>query len=125
MANVDAPAPPKLAPAAPLLNDPPDSGAGKWLALAAALLGWMFDGAANVGYLLVGFAGLALLQLIGLFREWLLAAGLPESTVEMLVRNNGWRLMMLLGTVPAILTFFIRLFVPESEKWEKEQASGN
>jgi MFS family permease len=78
-----------------------------------------------VGYLLVGIAGLALLQLIGLFREWLLGVGLPEGTVEMLVRNNGWRLMMLLGTLPALLTFVIRIFVPESEKWEKEQESGS
>ena len=249
MAQVDTPAPPKPALGAPGLHEPPASSSGKWLALAAALLGWMFDGAemgifsmigrqavrdllqtnnesvvglwfgiitagflvgaatggvlfgwlgdrigrvramalsvltyalftglcgvvgqawqvgllrfiaslgmggewslgvalvmevwpnksrafmagligaaANVGYLLVGFAGLALLQLIGVFREWLLAIGLPDSTVEMLVRNNGWRLMMLLGTVPAILTFFIRIFVPESEKWEKEKATGN
>jgi MFS family permease len=85
----------------------------------------LIGAAANVGYLLVGFAGLALLQLIGLFREWLLGVGLPEGTVEMLVRNNGWRLMMLLGTLPALLTFVIRIFVPESEKWEKEQESGS
>jgi hypothetical protein len=50
---------------------------------------------------------------------------MPETWVEMLVRNNGWRLMMLLGTVPAVLTFFIRLFVPESDKWEKERAAGS
>jgi MFS transporter, SHS family, sialic acid transporter len=96
-----------------------------WPNKSRAFMAGLIGAAANVGYLLVGFAGLALLQLIGVFREWLLAAGLPESTVEMLVRNNGWRLMMLLGTVPAILTFFIRMFVPESEKWEKEQATGS
>src|SRR5262245_26799516 len=45
MAQVDTPAPPKPAPAARLLDEPPSSGAGKWMALAAALLGWMFDGA--------------------------------------------------------------------------------
>jgi len=33
--------------------------------------------------------------------------------------------MMLLGTAPALLTFLIRMFVPESEKWEKEQATGS
>src|SRR5687767_6241425 len=96
-----------------------------WPNKSRAFMAGLIGAAANVGYLLVGFAGLALLQLIGLFREWMLAAGLPESTVEMLVRNNGWRLMMLLGTVPAILTFFIRMFVPESEKWEKEKEAGS
>src|SRR5215467_8565699 len=46
MAQVETPAPPKPASAAPLLNEPPSSsGAGKWMALAAALLGWLFDGA--------------------------------------------------------------------------------
>src|SRR5688572_15870999 len=33
--------------------------------------------------------------------------------------------MMLLGTLPALLTFFIRMFVPESEKWQKENAAGS
>ncbi len=96
-----------------------------WPNKSRAFMAGLIGAAANVGYLLVGFAGLALLQLIGLFREWMLAVGLPESTVEMLVRNNGWRLMMLLGTLPALLTFVIRIFVPESEKWEKEQESGS
>jgi hypothetical protein len=55
----------------------------------------------------------------------MLSIGLPESWVEMLVRNNGWRLMMMLGTLPAVLTFFIRLFVPESGKWESEKEKGS
>jgi hypothetical protein len=31
---------------------------------------------------------------------------------------------MICGALPAVLTFFIRLFVPESEKWAEENASG-
>ena len=31
---------------------------------------------------------------------------------------------MLVGAVPALLTLFIRLFVPESEKWQKEKDAG-
>ena len=96
-----------------------------WPNQSRAFMAGLIGAAANVGYLLVGFVGLALLQLIGTFRERMLAIGLPEDWVEMLVRNNGWRLMMILGTVPAMLTFFIRMFVPESEKWEKEQATGS
>jgi MFS family permease len=96
-----------------------------WPNRSRAFMAGLIGASANVGYLLVGFAGLALLTLIGTFRTWLLAVGLPEEWVEMLVRNNGWRLMMLLGTAPAILTFFIRLFVPESHKWEKEQEAGS
>jgi hypothetical protein len=35
-----------------------------------------------------------------------------------------WRLLMVCGALPALLTFFVRLFVPESQSWEKEQQSG-
>jgi MFS family permease len=32
---------------------------------------------------------------------------------------------MMVGALPAILTFFFRLFVPESERWEKEKGRGS
>jgi MFS family permease len=85
----------------------------------------LIGAAANVGYLLVGLVGLVLLQVIGNLREGMLAIGMPETWVEMLVRNNGWRLIMIMGTIPAVLTFFIRMFVPESEKWERERELGS
>jgi SHS family sialic acid transporter-like MFS transporter len=96
-----------------------------WPNRSRAFMAGLIGAAANVGYLLVGFVGLALLDLIETFESWMLAAGMSESLVEMLVRNSGWRLMMMLGTLPAVLTFFIRIFVPESEKWEKEQKKGS
>ena len=34
------------------------------------------------------------------------------------IQDNSWRWVMLVGAAPAALTFLIRLFVPESEKWE-------
>jgi MFS transporter, SHS family, sialic acid transporter len=95
-----------------------------WPNKSRAFMAGLIGAAANVGYLLVGFVGLGLLGFIGTFKDWMLAAGIPDGTVEMLVRNNGWRLIMILGTAPALLTFFIRIFVPESEKWEKEQEKG-
>ena len=45
MAQVATTAPPKPTTVSPPLSHEPPSGAGKWMALAAALLGWMFDGA--------------------------------------------------------------------------------
>src|SRR5206468_8693107 len=96
-----------------------------WPNKSRAFMAGLIGAAANVGYLLVGFIGLALLSLIGTFRDALLAVGLPEGWVETLVRNNGWRLIMIMGTIPALLTFFIRMFVPESHKWEKEHATGS
>src|SRR5207237_10134652 len=52
------------------------------------------------------------------------AIGLPGTWVTPLLANSGWRLLLFLGAVPALLTFFIRLFVPESERWQQEQKRG-
>lgn len=38
------------------------------------------------------------------------------------VTEQSWRVVMLAGVIPALLTFFIRLFVPESHKWRLAQA---
>ncbi len=95
-----------------------------WPNRSRALMAGLIGAAANVGYLLVGFLGLGISQVPGTVRNWLLATGLPEIQVSHLVANDAWRLLMILGVAPALLTFFFRLFVPESEKWEKEQASG-
>lgn len=34
------------------------------------------------------------------------------------ITPTSWRWVMMVGAAPALLTFFIRLFVPESEKWK-------
>ena len=35
---------------------------------------------------------------------------------------GNWRTIMIIGALPAVLTFLIRLFVPESEKWQESVA---
>ena len=40
------------------------------------------------------------------------------------ITQDSWRWVMMVGAAPALLTFFIRLFVPESSKWEEERDSG-
>jgi MFS family permease len=52
--------------------------------------------AANCGFVLIG----------------LLAAHVP-------VTQTSWRWMFLVGAAPAVLTFVIRLFVPESARWQQ------
>lgn len=59
--------------------------------LMAALIG----ASANLGYCLIAVFGIVF----------------PIS-------QNSWRWVMMVGAAPAALTFFIRLFVPESEKWK-------
>lgn len=96
-----------------------------WPNRSRAFMAGLIGAAANVGYLLVGFAGIALNSILGGLHSSLLSMGVGEGLAETLVANQGWRIMMLLGTAPAALTFLIRIFVPESERWEKEQGEGH
>jgi MFS family permease len=40
--------------------------------------------------------------------------------IKFKVTPESWRWVMLAGAAPAVLTFFIRLFVPESERWQEQ-----
>ena len=78
-----------------------------WPNRSRAFMAGLIGASANVGYLLVGFVGLALAAVLSEMEGWLLGLGLSQQIVERLVANSGWRLMMLTGTLPALLTFFI------------------
>src|SRR5579871_6472021 len=95
-----------------------------WPEKSRALLAGLIGAAANVGFLLIAAVGFGLTTLLQQTESGLLTLGLSESWVHTLVMNNGWRLLMLFGAAPALLTFFIRLFVPESERWQHEQKRG-
>ncbi len=95
-----------------------------WPDRSRAWLAGLIGAANNVGALLVGFVSLGLLAILDSVHRLLLAIGLPGPSVERLVSNQGWRLIMIVGALPAVLIFFIRLCVPESKKWEEEKASG-
>jgi len=96
-----------------------------WPNRSRALMAGLIGAAANVGYLLVGVIGMGLTSILGNMEQWLLALGLSAETSASLVAFKGWRLMMILGATPALLTFFFRLFVPESHKWEEEKGRGS
>jgi SHS family sialic acid transporter-like MFS transporter len=96
-----------------------------WPNRSRAFMAGLIGAAGNVGYMLVGFIGLGLAAILGGAREKLTAAGLAPDTADWFVRNQGWRLMMMVGTLPALLTFLIRLFVPESKKWQEEKGRGH
>jgi len=65
------------------------------------LLAAAMGAAGNVGWILVA----------------LVATAVPVTT-------GSWRWMMLVGATPALLVFFIRLYVPESERWRRSVAGG-
>jgi MFS family permease len=93
---------------------------GKSRALTAGLIG----AAANVGYLLVAVLSMFLLSFIGSAESLMLGMGVSPETTAKMVSNSGWRLLMISGALPALLIFFIRMFVPESSKWEAERDRG-
>ncbi len=95
-----------------------------WPNRSRALMAGLIGAAANAGYLLVGVIGICLTAMLAQCEDWLRGAGLSDALVSMLVANKGWRLMMMMGTLPAALTFFFRMFVPESHKWEHERGRG-
>ncbi len=96
-----------------------------WPNRSRAFMAGLIGAAGNVGYMLVGFVGLGLTAMLGAVHGWFITAGLAETTADWLMRNQGWRLIMMVGTVPALLTFLIRLFVPESRKWQQEKGRGH
>jgi MFS transporter, SHS family, sialic acid transporter len=69
-----------------------------WDAKHRPLLAGLIGAAANVGFVLVGLMG-ALIK----------------------VNQSNWKWFAILGAAPALLTFVIRLFVPESHKWQASQ----
>ncbi len=93
---------------------------GKSRALTAGLIG----AAANVGYLLVAVLSMVLLSFIASAHSLFLSIGIPETAAVRLFSNSAWRLLMISGAVPALLIFFILMFVPESAKWEAERKRG-
>lgn len=67
-----------------------------WPSSSRPILAGLIGAAANVGFMVAGYL------------EFIVPAG-----------ESSWRWVFVLGAVPALLTFFIRIFVPESEKWQK------
>ncbi|MFO1094550.1 MAG: MFS transporter [Planctomycetaceae bacterium] len=89
--------------------------------------GWLaglIGAAANVGFVLVALLGLTLANVLSSVEGWLSSGGLSASTVERLTSHSGWRLLAFSGALPALLTFLVRIFVPESERWLQEHSKG-
>ena len=98
-----------------------------WPNKSRGVLAGLIGAAANVGFLLIALIGLGLGKAKGSLADWLAMVGASKDVAAYLMGKDGsgWRLLMMIGAAPALLTFFIRLFVPESEKWlhAKEQGA--
>jgi SHS family sialic acid transporter-like MFS transporter len=95
-----------------------------WPQRSRAMIAGLIGAASNVGIGLVPILSLTLLTRTDSVHSGMTAIGLSEKVVEPLLRNQAWRLLMIAGALPALLIFFIRLFVPESGKWEEQKQKG-
>jgi MFS family permease len=95
-----------------------------WPDRSRALLAGLIGAAANVGFLLVALLSRVLVTFLQGVEELLSNIGVSAGMTASLVEGGGWRLLMMAGALPALLIFFIRLFVPESHKWEAERDKG-
>ncbi|HXT57238.1 MAG TPA: MFS transporter [Pirellulales bacterium] len=95
-----------------------------WPNRSRGFLAGLIGAAANVGFLLIAVVGLGLTTFIDSAQSLIESTGMPQGWVDALFAHSAWRLLMMLGATPAVLTVLIRLFVPESEKWQKEHAAG-
>jgi MFS family permease len=77
-----------------------------WPARTRPVLAGLIGAAGNLGYVLVGCLG-----------EGMLLSGVQ-------VGGNGWRWLLMACALPALFTFLLRTFVPESEEWKHATASG-
>jgi MFS transporter, SHS family, sialic acid transporter len=95
-----------------------------WPDRSRAFLAGLIGAAGNLGYLVIALASLGLDRFVGEVHGGLLAIGVPGDFVEHILANNGWRFLMMLGALPALLTFLIRIYVPESTRWQQERDLG-
>jgi SHS family sialic acid transporter-like MFS transporter len=77
-----------------------------WPQQMRPLLAGLIGAAANVGFLLTA----------------VMVEGVKAAGVQ--IDAGGWRWVLGLCALPALLTFFLRVFVPESEKWKHAVQTG-
>ena len=92
-----------------------------WPARSRPLLAGMIGAAANVGFLLIAAFAYALSKPD--LMSWLGAHLTGLFPARWFTQEGQWRFLLFLGAMPAFLTFFIQIFVPESEKWKHATAT--
>ncbi len=96
-----------------------------WPGASRALMAGLIGAFGNFGYTICGGIAYGLNHTSpGQIEGWLSSIGMPAAWTDALTANRYWRLLFLVGAVPALLTVLIRLFVPESDKWTQQRQAG-
>ena len=96
-----------------------------WPGKSRAFIAGLIGAASNVGFLWSASAEYGADRIHWCVHSLLTTIGISEETSQYLIANSAWRFLMISGAVQRLLIFFIRLFVPESKKWETERAAGS
>jgi MFS family permease len=96
-----------------------------WSGKSRGFLAGLIGAAANLGYATVAVLSMGLERIQVTLAHVLADAGMNSEWVRRLTDHSAWRLLMVAGTIPALLTFFIFLCVPESHRWQEEQRKGS
>jgi MFS family permease len=95
-----------------------------WGGRARGLLAGLIGAAANFGYAVVALLSMSLERIAHNLASALEQLGTSPEWVDRLTANSAWRMLMIAGMLPALLTFFIRIWVPESGRWLEERRKG-
>ncbi len=100
-----------------------------WPNRSRAFLAGLIGAASNVGFMAIAMVSLTLSKIIATAEHLLASLGASDEMVRFLIYDvkgepTGWRLLMMIGAIPALLTFFIRIMVPESERWVESESRG-
>lgn len=95
-----------------------------WPNKSRAIIAGLIGAAANLGYLIVALLSIGLSRVVAGIEQLLTAGGCSPETIVWATGGDAWRILMMCGALPAVLTFIIRLWVPESHRWEESQRSG-
>lgn len=95
-----------------------------WGGKNRAWIAGMIGAASNIGFLLTGLISWQLNASLDIVTGWIHAMGLSPENTDYLLHNRAWRFIAVSSALPALINFFILVFVPESHKWEAEKKSG-
>lgn len=96
-----------------------------WGGKNRAWIAGMIGAASNIGFLLTGLISWQLNASLEVVTSWIHAMGLSPENTEYLLHNRAWRFIAVSSALPALINFFILIFVPESHKWEEEKKAGS
>lgn len=95
-----------------------------WAGRNRAWIAGMIGAASNIGFLLTGLLSLFLNGFLDNVALFLNSIGLSQSAADYLLHNRAWRFIAVSGALPALINFFILIFVEESHKWKAEKKAG-